>query len=116
MSQYGAEGAARQGLTAQQIVAFYYPGTTAGTTTGQVSVQLSADTTDDLEVLARPGLTLRDLSSREKVALPPGPARWRLVTNARNVTRLQALRAARGAPSAGWAARGSSPPRARSRW
>ena len=70
MSQYGAEGAARQGLTAQQIVAFYYPGTVPGTTNGQVSVQISADTTDDLEVLARPGLTLRDLSSREKVALP----------------------------------------------
>ena len=91
MSQYGAEGAARQGLTAQQIVAFYYPGTTAGTADGQVSVQLSGDTTDDLEVLARPGLTLRDLSSREKVALPGGRSRWRLVTNARNRTKLQAL-------------------------
>ena len=30
MSQYGAHGAAQQGLTWQQIVAFYYPGTTLG--------------------------------------------------------------------------------------
>ncbi|MFI2708118.1 hypothetical protein ACH5WX_11280, partial [Nocardioides sp. CER28] len=28
MSQYGAEGAARQGLTSAQIIGFYYPGTT----------------------------------------------------------------------------------------
>src|SRR5215218_9657567 len=91
MLQYGAEGAARQGLTAQQIVAFYYPGTTPGTTRGPVSVQISGDTTDDLEVLARPGLTLRDLSSGEKIGLPQGPTRWRLVTNARNVTTLQSL-------------------------
>ena len=69
MSQYGAEGAAQQGLTAAQIVAFYYPGTTAGSAGGQVSVQISADTTDALEVLAGPGLTVRDLSSGEKAEL-----------------------------------------------
>src|SRR4051812_9809244 len=31
MSQYGAQGAAIAGLTSQQIVAFYYPGTTLDT-------------------------------------------------------------------------------------
>ena len=31
MSQFGAEGAARQGLTPAQILAFYYPGTTVAT-------------------------------------------------------------------------------------
>ena len=30
MSQYGAEGAARQGLTYRQIAEFYYPGTDVG--------------------------------------------------------------------------------------
>ena len=30
MSQYGAEGAARQGLTYRQIAEFYYPGTAWG--------------------------------------------------------------------------------------
>ena len=34
MSQYGAQGAALQGLTHRQILAFYYPGTTLGTATG----------------------------------------------------------------------------------
>ena len=91
MSQYGAEGAARQGIGFAQIVDFYYPGTTWSTATGKVSVLVSADTTDDLEVLARKGLTLRDLSSRERVALPEGPSRFRLVTSAQAVTRLQAF-------------------------
>ena len=47
MSQFGAEGAARQGLTAAQIVAFYYPGTTmktvAATTTMRVSLSLACE-------------------------------------------------------------------------
>ena len=34
LSQYGAEGAARQGLSAQKIVRFYYPHTQAGTVRG----------------------------------------------------------------------------------
>ena len=55
MSQYGAEGAARQGLTTARSLAFYYPGTERGTSAGRVTVQLSADTTDDLVVSARHG-------------------------------------------------------------
>ena len=35
MSQYGAEGAARAGLTYREIAEFYYPGTTWGTAAGQ---------------------------------------------------------------------------------
>ncbi|HEX7353791.1 MAG TPA: SpoIID/LytB domain-containing protein [Mycobacteriales bacterium] len=41
MSQWGADGAAQQGLSSSQILAFYYPGTTTGTvanTTVRVSV------------------------------------------------------------------------------
>ena len=34
MSQFGARGAARQGLSHQQITDFYYPGTTMGRATG----------------------------------------------------------------------------------
>ncbi|MBI2243455.1 MAG: hypothetical protein HYU55_05745 [Nocardioides sp.] len=48
MSQYGAEGAAREGLTYRQIAKFYYPGTAWGTSKGRVTVLLAADTTDDL--------------------------------------------------------------------
>src|SRR6188508_2186946 len=41
MSQYGAQGAAKQGLTYRQIADFYYPGTSWGTATGRVTVQLT---------------------------------------------------------------------------
>ena len=76
MSQYGAEGAARQGLTFRQIANFYYPGTTWGQALGRVTVLIGADTTDDLEVLARPGLTVRD-GNQPPVALPDnGATRW----------------------------------------
>ena len=63
MSQHGAQGAALQGLTHQEIVAFYYPGTTPGTAKGKVSVLISADTSKDVQVLAEPGLKLRVLAS-----------------------------------------------------
>ena len=56
MSQHGAQGAALQGLTHQEIVEFYYPGTTRGTAKGKVSVLISADTSKDVQVVAEPGL------------------------------------------------------------
>src|SRR3954451_877022 len=40
LSQYGAEGAARKGLTAAKIVHFYYPHTHAGRAKGRVRVLL----------------------------------------------------------------------------
>ena len=83
LSQYGAEGAARQGLDHRQIAEFYYPGTTWGRARGRISVLLSADTTDDLVVVARPGLRVHDLATGEVVTLPDnGATRWR-VTAAR---------------------------------
>ena len=90
MSQYGAEGAARQGIGFAAIVDFYYPGTTWSTADGPVSVLVSADTSDDLVVVARKGLGLYDLSARERITLPEGPSRFRLVTDSR-ATRLQAF-------------------------
>ena len=82
MSQYGAEGAARQGLTYRQIANFYYPGTTWGTTRGPVRVQISADTTDDLVVLARDGLRVRDSRTGTVTPLPAnGATRWRIMVN-----------------------------------
>lgn len=89
MSQYGAEGAARQGLTHDQILAFYYPGTTVGQATGPVSVLISADTTDDLVVRPRTGLTVRDLGTKERWTLPENGARlWRVVTTRTGSTRV----------------------------
>jgi stage II sporulation protein D len=83
LSQYGAEGAARQGLSARRIVRFYYPHTQAGTSGGNVRVWLSADTDHDTTVLARPGLLVRDLAGGAARQVPTtgeaGKAtRWRL--------------------------------------
>ena len=39
MSQYGAQGAAKQGLTWKQIVGFYYPGTRLGRSHGPLGVR-----------------------------------------------------------------------------
>ena len=89
MSQYGAEGAARQGLTFREIANFYYPGTTWGRVKGRIRVVISADTTDDLVVEARPGLTLRDAGTGESQVLPDnGASRWRIALDARGVTRV----------------------------
>ncbi|MCD4526983.1 SpoIID/LytB domain-containing protein [Nocardioides sp. cx-173] len=79
MSQYGAEGAARQGLTYRQIAGFYYPGTAWGSAGGRIRVAISADTSDDLVVLSRPGLMLRDTAGGPAVRLPEnGATRWRV--------------------------------------
>lgn len=90
MSQYGAEGAAQSGLTASEIIDFYYPGTTWGTTKSKVSVLISADTSDDVEVLAKRGLAVRDLSAGETVRLPSRPSRFRLLAAGQGTT-VQAL-------------------------
>jgi stage II sporulation protein D len=89
MSQYGAEGAARKGLTFTQIAEFYYPGTTWGTGKGRVTVLISADTTDDLIVEPRSGLTVRDTAGTERVALPDnGAVRWKVDVGADGVNRV----------------------------
>lgn len=83
MSQYGAEGAARAGLTYREIAEFYYPGTTWGRAAGRISVLISADTSDDVVVLARSRLSVRDLGTGERWTLPDnGARRWRLVAAA----------------------------------
>lgn len=94
MSQYGAEGAARQGLTYRQIADFYYPGTSWGTATGRVTVQLTGDTSpSDLVVRTRSGLRLRDTGVPGRVALPDnGATQWRVVTGANGVSRVHYLK------------------------
>jgi len=80
MSQYGAEGAARRGLSHRRIMDFYYPGTSWGTAGGWMKVLLTADTSDDVVVQSRSGLAVRDLATGETTRLPAnGASRWRLV-------------------------------------
>lgn len=83
LSQYGAEGAARQGKSARFIVGFYYPHTKAGHAGGDVKVLISADTDDDTTVVNRSGLEVHDFGSGKTTALPSrgtaGKAsQWRL--------------------------------------
>ncbi|MFC7495074.1 MULTISPECIES: SpoIID/LytB domain-containing protein [unclassified Nocardioides] len=93
MSQYGAEGAARQGLTYQQIAEFYYAGTQWGIAAGRVTVQLTVDSTpSDLVVRARSGLTLRDSKVRGRTPLPEnGATAWRVVTGRSGVGQVSYL-------------------------
>lgn len=80
LSQYGALGAAKQGLGWQQIVSFYYPGTTLGEVRGRVRVLITADTGRDVRVVAEPGLQVRSLAGGRTWRLPRLAARsWRLV-------------------------------------
>ncbi|MFA6574419.1 MAG: SpoIID/LytB domain-containing protein [Nocardioides sp.] len=89
MSQYGAEGAARSGLTHRQILGFYYPGTEWGRSSGRVSVVISADTSDDLVVVTRPGLSIRDTAGGDPVLLPAkGASRWRVAVAPNGLNRV----------------------------
>ena len=82
MSQYGAEGAAREGLTTKQIAEFYYPGTGWGASEGKVSVLLTADTSDDVVVRSRSGLAVHDSAAKGRTALPEnGATQWRITTD-----------------------------------
>lgn len=80
LSQYGAQGAAGQGLTWQQITEFYYPGTTWGAIGGKVRVLITADTGRDVQVVARRGLKVGSLRRARTWRIPAIAARkWRLV-------------------------------------
>ena len=66
LSQYGANAAAKRGLSTDQILRHYYPGTAGGRAAGEIRVLLS--TRPSLVVRARSGL----------VASVVGGRRWRL--------------------------------------
>jgi len=81
MSQYGAYGAARKGLSWKQILAFYYRGTQlssmpAGT---KIKVWITADKDNSLRVLPANGLTVRD-GAGHRYTVPVGSnyTSWRI--------------------------------------
>ena len=80
LSQYGAQGAAKQGLSWKQIVGFYYPGTQLGRAGGPIKVLITADK-KDVQVDARDGLRLKRLDGRKTYNLSklrPRATRWRI--------------------------------------
>jgi stage II sporulation protein D len=81
MSQYGAYGAARKGLTWKQILAFYYPGTRLSTMSAgiKIRVRISADNDSSLRVLPATGLTVRDTAGH-RYTVPTGAkyTSWRI--------------------------------------
>jgi stage II sporulation protein D len=96
LSQYGAEGAARKGRTAQQIVRFYYPHTKPGTLGGRVRVWISADTDHNTSVVARRGLHVRDLGNGKTRTLPTTGAaakatQWRMSAGGNGGTKVSYL-------------------------
>ena len=80
MSQYGAEGAARKGLSAKQIVSFYYPGTKLARAGAKIRVLITSDTTRDVKIRAQRGLKVVDRGSGKtyKLRTIKGVRRWRL--------------------------------------
>lgn len=78
MSQWGSQGAATLGESAETIVSTYYPGTTRTVLApAPMRVLLQSDTDGDLQVHAAPGLRVTDLASGTTEELPAGPSRWR---------------------------------------
>jgi stage II sporulation protein D len=76
LSQYGAYGAALQGLHSDAILRFYYPEAQLGTAAGTLRrVLLTAEDTD-LDVVNAPGLRLRDASSGVSVDLGAARGTW----------------------------------------
>jgi SpoIID/LytB domain protein len=82
MSQYGAQGAAKQNLTFDKILAFYYPGTQLASTSGKVRVRIAGDTDGNTTVRHRSGITVFDTGNAKTYRLHTKrtPKVWRLRT------------------------------------
>ncbi|WP_019143479.1 SpoIID/LytB domain-containing protein [Aeromicrobium massiliense] len=88
MSQYGAYNAAKNhGQTWQQILAYYYPGTSLASRRVDVRVRIEADTTSDVRVKAESGLRLSVGGAVS--TLPTGQAEFRLLRDGAATTTLQ---------------------------
>lgn len=79
MSQWGARGAAQKGLTASQILAFYYPGTTSASIGNPtVRVRLTAMGASPTTVVHEAGLTVTDGACTAALS-QAGATAWRVV-------------------------------------
>lgn len=92
LSQYGARGAARAGLNADQIAAFYYPGTTRGTAGGHISVRITADNDGHTTVAHQTGLQVIEVASGKRFNMWPNrTTQWRLSYGGGDTTLLSSL-------------------------
>ncbi len=113
MSQYGAYGAALSGLTRDEILEFYYPGTTRTTAIGNptVRVRLTALGTSSTQVVTAPKLVITDGtrtgSLYAKNADGTLRTRWRVVADGTGLT-LQWLEKGTWRSTSSWKA-GSKP-------
>jgi SpoIID/LytB domain protein len=81
LNQWGADGAAQQGKTADQILAAYFPGTVDKTVANSdIRVWLTEADTNELVVPTASKLEVQDLATRHVYALPThtGLERWRI--------------------------------------
>jgi SpoIID/LytB domain protein len=82
LSQWGAKGAAEQGLSAGQILDFYYPGTAPGVAGGSVKVLITADMSSNVVVQHRSRLKVRSLATGKAWKLRKrGAKRWKLTAH-----------------------------------
>ncbi|HWG99090.1 MAG TPA: SpoIID/LytB domain-containing protein, partial [Pilimelia sp.] len=82
MSQWGAQGAASLGRTADEITAFYYPGTARTVLpSAPIRVLLQGDDGKDLQVHPAAGLKVTDVATGKVQELPAGPSRWRVTVD-----------------------------------
>jgi SpoIID/LytB domain protein len=100
LSQWGAQGAASQGVDADTITATYYPGTAKGVIAdAPIRVLLQGDEGRDTQVYAATGLTVTDRASGASEQLPSGPTRWRATVDSAGL-HLQSLTGSTWAPYA----------------
>src|SRR4051794_18692657 len=100
MSQDGANGAASvKGLSATQIVSFYYPNTAGGSIGNPtMRILLQATATNYLDVGKPTGtnavVSIHDLASNYRADLPATPTKWRFIVGASSITMSQFLNGA----------------------
>jgi SpoIID/LytB domain protein len=96
LSQYGAAHAALFGLTYNQILDFYYPGTTQATSTGSpyLRVHVTADTSPSIYVRAASRLRIRSLTTNTAWTLPASStiSSWMLTPYGEHQTQLSYYR------------------------
>lgn len=89
LSQYGAQGAAKHGVTFDKILSAYYPNTTrTANATGSIRVLLEGDDEKDLQVEPSDGLAVTDTATGTKTTLPTGATydRWRALVAGSSLT------------------------------